>query len=926
MSGPEPDTVPPLVGRDTELRLLAQWQEEAVRGSGRFVLVSAEAGGGKTGLITGFLNGLSAGTAVGVGAAVDLGHDVTALLPVHLALTELRASSPVDDDRQPAMEADLDHDRSMLSLCESLAECPPGSVLVIEDLHWADSATLGFLRMIAGRLRTLSLLVVASFRSDVARGHQLRATVSELSRMDRVTRLAVEPLGRAEIAELYIRAHGEPADQLTLDQLAERTGGNPFHLTEALAAGPDGQGLSLPLEDWVIHRLEQLPDSVTDLVRAAAVAGPVSIDDLAHIGSVPSDRFADALRATTEANVLVVEDDQVRFRHALLAEAAQRMVLSFEAKAIHQQLAERLDGEATTMDELARLARHWHLAGAPERALLAASAAAGKAVDRQFLGVAFVQLSLLLELWDEVDGAQDLVARSRTQVLLETAETAGELGRADEAVRLARRAFTAVADDPDARADAAWRYGYILYGARQLDEAHRLLQSECGRIIDHGPTPDRAALLVASIGMAMSIGDYAAGVDVDPRVVAMTDAVDDDRLRGRLASFRGGCLAATGRLAEGLRLLEAAAEILTEAGDHAFAANAHLNRVTAGFGVDHLDDLLRRTEIGLTASSAIPASRQMALAGSRAELLQYRGRSAEAWTVFDAGSARLVWRTAAERSLALGTLALDAGDQETAKKMADSPDLGAASLNPPMALRAAILQCRVMATFDPDGAGRELMDRFARSSPTSRALHGAVALTYAWEWVSDDSSWRGDLIDTTARVLARREAVQPHSPVGAWMALLAAHGSDRDPAAWDQAVTVCAEAAMMQDRCRSLLGAAFAHLSRGDRAAAGDRLDQAEQLAIEIENQALAEVTRDLRQRARLGAMTAADDLLGLTVREHEVLILLGDGLTNAEIAERLFISAKTASVHVTNLVRKLGLENRRQAGRLARDLGITPG
>ncbi|MGI9596284.1 MAG: helix-turn-helix transcriptional regulator, partial [Acidimicrobiales bacterium] len=949
----------PLVGRDQELHDLLATQQEVAAGTGaspggrpagsagRMLLLSAEAGGGKTGLVTEFIERLPAGTAVGLGGSVDLGDEAMPLLPIRIAVADLerrsageRPGDPVagGESEETAGPAELDHDRSMLSILDVLAAARAGSVLIIEDVHWADSATLAFLRMAGSRLPMLPLLFVVTFRSDISRRHRLRPTVGELGRLDGIGRLSLDPLTRADVAELYIRFNGEPADQLTLAQLLERTGGNPFHVIESLAAGPDAAGLPASVEDALVARLEQLPTTVLEVVRVAAVAGPITADQLAEVSGVAPDVYADALRAGAEANVLVIDGDHVSFRHALLAEAARQTVLPFEARAIHRRLAERLDelDEPPTLDNLARLARHWHLAGVAERALVAAAAAADEATARRFHAVAFVQLSTVLELWETAEEPEDTVGRPRHRVLLEAAEAAGELGRADDAVRLARQAFDAVAEHPRARAETAWRYGYILYGARQLTEARRLIATEVERVIDSPADPSYARLLVAHIGISMSTGDYRVGADCDRRIIAMVDELDDLRIRGWLASFRGVSVSAAADLRQGVQLLDEAIELLTAAGDHSFGANARLSRITVGLTIDRLDDLLERTGESLAATAEAPLSRRMALAGTHAELLHYAGRTDEAWKVFESGSARLVWRTAAERALTLATLALDGGDHETARRLALSPDLAAAAHNPPMALRADLIARRVVAVDDRDTAGRELTGCVEQADRVGRSLHGALALTYAWEWVTADSDWRSDLEAASDRILADGHHAIGRSPVAAWHSLLAAHRSNDEPTVWDQAVEVCQEASMRQDQGRALLGAATAQLAAGRRSEAAARLDRADRLADEIDSPRLAAAARDLRRRARLGTTLTADpggaggsagDTVtgvadfGLTARETEVLGLLAAGRTNKESADQLFISAKTVSVHVTNLLRKLDVPHRRDAGRLARDL-----
>ncbi|MPY94819.1 MAG: hypothetical protein GEV08_17670, partial [Acidimicrobiia bacterium] len=551
------------------------------------------------------------------------------------------------------------------------------------------------------------------------------------------------------------------------------------------------------------------------------------------------------------------------------------------------------------------------------------------------------------------------------------ASAAAELtGRREDAVALARQAVAHAGSEAQAHLLAADRLARALVADGALAEARAVIEVAAARVAEE----DRslAALLVMTTwtGMNTTAAAYDLVLERVPAVLDLARSVGDQRLLAEVLIYQGSSLAARGRFDEGLDRLDEAARLALDAGDpdrycHA-VANRHL--VLQGFG--DLHDMLAGAREGLSVVEAKRASRDRVglLHAVTAETLFALGRWREAEDALQGAPRGVGWRGGIELALVWASLHLGRGDLEAARRIAASEDVARAADHPPTVLRAAVLQARVaIASGRPDMALDLVAETMRNAPPIARSLHGPEAAAVAMEAAKAGGRGEGHaaaVLASAAGAAVPAEAAGAAVPaeaagaavpaeaagaagagVGrghrqglpptsrAWLAVAEAWAATAaGPAveAHRRAVAALDTAGMAVEAARARTRLAEALLGLGDRDGAAAALDSARPPATDAGARPLVAVIDDMARRARLrlgstGEQARGGDAYGLTARELEVLALLADGRTNAEIAERLFISAKTASVHVSNLLRKLDVPSRREAGRLARAAALLP-
>jgi predicted ATPase len=481
---------PRFVGRSAELGRLEAAFAQVSSGAPVTVCVGGEAGVGKTRLVSEFAARVrQSGGRVLLGGCIELGEGALPFAPIVEALRGLgRELEPGDLDKlvgtgQPMLARLLPElgqvpaePRSagltagpwaqarlfdaVLTLLERLAGRSP-TVLVVEDLHWADRSTLDLLAFLVHNLQAGALLLVLTYRSDeLHRRHPLQPLLAGLDRSGRAERLEVDRFDLADLADLLTGILGAAPDDGLLERIYDRSQGNAFFAEELVAAGQqdDGRGLPPRLENVVLTRIQVLPDDTQAVLRIAAAASrPVEHGLLAVVAQLPEVELLGALRAAVAHQVLVPDavSETYAFRHALTEEALYGQLLPGERARLHAAFARAISEHPDLVGsnpaaKSARLAYHWVRAHDPVHALPATIQAGLQAQAAYAFADAQQHFETALELWDQVPDAAKQAALSRARVLRHAAESAYTAGDPVRAIALTRAALAQVdpGDDP----------------------------------------------------------------------------------------------------------------------------------------------------------------------------------------------------------------------------------------------------------------------------------------------------------------------------------------------------------------------------------------------------------------------------------------------------------------------------------------------
>ena len=530
---------PVLIGRREELAVLDAAFERSGAGEPVIVLVGGEAGVGKSRLVEEAVDGDEPWPArILTGSCVEIGGDGLPFAPIVDALRlVLRDADAVE------VEALFGPARSELSrLLPELAPgvAPPGPsdastsrlfelllgvierlatdrtlVFVIEDLHWADRSTLDLLAFLARALRSVRVLLIATYRADeVHRRHPLRPLLAELERHRGVDRIHLEPFDREEVAAQLRSISDQPILTALADEVFERSQGNAF-LVEELAAVLQSGDHRLPkaLQDVLLARVERMPAAAQRVLQVASVAGPrVAHTLLATVTALPDADLDQALRDAVGHHVLTVDESGVgfAFRHALMQEALYADVLPGERVRLHTAYADALEplGVAGGAGAAALLAHHRYAAHDLARALPASVSAAREAATTYAYPDAFRHLERALEIWPAVPDAEDLVGLDLVGLQELASSMAARAGEYQRALALIDEAVASLgARDEPLRVAAL----LISRGRVSREVAGPAHATDYERALELLPedAPERA-LVLASLAMAhMARGDYA---------------------------------------------------------------------------------------------------------------------------------------------------------------------------------------------------------------------------------------------------------------------------------------------------------------------------------------------------------------------------------------------------------------------------------
>lgn len=955
---------PAPIGRDDEFRALREALDAALVRHGGLVLIGGEAGIGKTTLAEAICaEARGRGALVLIGRCYDLAET-----PPYGPWSEALASAPRVTDLPPPdlTEGSSSGQATLFAVVRdyvaALADRQP-LIILLDDLHWADPASLDLLRTLARGLGDLPLLLLATYRADeLTRRHALYQLLPILVREARATRLDLSPLDTPELRTL-VRARyalgGDDEDRLVA-HLAAHAEGNPFYADELLRSLESDRIVLRANDAWSLGdlaavrvppllrqvidaRVDRLGEDARSLLAVAAVIGQsVPLDLWMRVADTDEETLLSVADAAAEARVLAIAEDgeRARFAHALIREALYEGVPPLRRRSRHRRVGEALAAWPTTDPDA--VAYHFRQAG-DERAY-AWLVRAGERAQRAYAWITAAQ---------RYEAALALLGA--------TADTAAERGWLMFHIGRLRRYV-----DP---------HGSIAY----MDEAEQLAAIAADRALAACVLLERGLFRCFVGEIRRGIAEMEAGSiaydalsrDEQARIWALrTDnrRANEDDGRGTLAMW----LAIAGHYAEARTLGERAdssvdgaiglARALAGQGEPDAAAKV-FERARTTYGTIGHNSLVAGSAIGQLELVALPyqadrpeerrrleavAVQARALAGGvvitsvqqfqqldRALVLEMDGHWTEASAIFDifrAASGNTRW--AAFASL-FARLAHRQGNVERAAALIREWLPGGHATDPGdgVFINTVGLQ-RVAAALAIDAGDLPLAQAWLAAHDRWLEWNDSVLGRAEGEllWAVYDRA-AGDLAaahEHAERALAHASA--PRQP----LALLAAHrtlgelatltGRHTDAQAHlDQSLALAEVCAAPYERALTILALAELRAALGARDGANAALADARTILTNLD--ARPALARAEALAARLAdappARTAEDNIFGLTARELEVLRLAAQGLTDPQVAERLYISRNTVNAHLRGVYGKLGVNTRTAAARLAAEHGL---
>jgi DNA-binding CsgD family transcriptional regulator/tetratricopeptide (TPR) repeat protein len=965
-----------LIGRDRDLESARTALAEAANGSTRTLLIGGEAGIGKTRLVSEFVAGLSDDVLVVHGQCLDFDRDappygplasvlrqflevcgadafVQAAGPTYDAITVLLPELAQPESGHTPSDDSLQSGRGRLysaiaAVFEGIARLR-STVVIIEDLHWSDRATLDVLRFLLKVIDGSPILFLVTFRTDeLAPGHPLRTWLPELERNRRVTRTDLGRLSRAQVKKMIAASWGDLPTRTEIDLIFSRSDGVPFFVEELADGGREAAmrtAFPVTLRGILLARYDALEDGAQRLLRVIAAGGErVEHQLLLHVMEGDERSIDTAARQAVAADVLVVDGTAYAFRHALMREAIHDQLLPGERVRFHTRYAQALSERGLDSPvDAGHISYHWMAAHNLRNAFTASLTAMQQAKDSYATQAAARMGERALELWESVPDASHLAGRSRVELLSDTAYILRNAGESERALALIDEALAEDAHEHGTSASPQRRAEMLRNKASFLANLGRagsveLLREALGMLADGSATVLRANVLGELAARLMLEARFDEAVETADRAFTEALTVDSATRMSVAANIRGFSLLCLGKITEGL------------------------------------DDLARAGELALGGTD----SARLRYWVNQSDALNLLGRFEDAARVaregVEAATRRGVERTSGA-ILASNVIAplYALGRSEHANELLDA----ALELDPPIGFSAPLRRLKLRATLwggDVDGAAQLLhrwqgaLDRQRRIDAQSDRGLACIVAEIALERDDPRQAWRASsvllepgrrsfaaydlpLLAVAARALTAlpHEALEHAARVSAEARLRAILESmmwwptadvyaavfdaelggnthaGGDPSLWEHAVTATSQAgATAQLLPYASYRLAIALLGRSDRAGALTQARAALERGQRIGYGLIVRRVRELLDSAGLADDAASDvsshsTIAHLTDRERQVLALLTEGLTNREIAQRLYISVKTASVHVSNILRKTGTSSRTQAAYLTR-------
>jgi DNA-binding NarL/FixJ family response regulator/tetratricopeptide (TPR) repeat protein len=973
---------PVFVGRRSELAALNAVLARAGNGDGSAVLVEGEAGIGKSRLMARLeARGRAAGAAVLVGECLPLAGGELAFAPIVAALRSVMLDPEMLAGLEPAVRAALGAlwpvagleprrptDREQLfegvyRVLAGLAVKLP-VLLIVEDVHWVDLSSRDLLSFVVHNARRDRLVVVVTYRPDeLYRGHPLRPFVAELERSGRAERLELGGLDRADVTEQIRAITGRQPSGGMIDAIFARSEGNPFFVEELLASTNRGAGLPTSLREALLLRVAGLSAPTQAVLSAAAAIGR-SVDHrlLASVAGGSEPDLIACLREATEHHVLVATGGSYRFRHALLREAIYEDTLPGERLRLHRLAAETLTarpelvGQGANAD--AELAHHWYAAGELPAALASSVRAAAQADRIHAHPEAVVHLQRALELWERVPAAAEVAGADHMTLLLRASEMAEHAGDDELGLALARSARREV----DARAEplraaaAESRIGHSLWDAGRADEALTHMAEVLALVPEDPPSTERARAVESYGRLLILNGAFGKGRGLLEEALQLAERLADQAARASVLNSLTIVYDQFGDRQRAIAVGRAGLRIATELEDGPEMLRAYINGSQAIDNDGRVEEALTLGLQGVEAAHRLGLDRAAGdqLSQQAAWRLIRLGRYSQASRVISPAfeNATLSFNIAATRSVA-GFLAAVRGDFEHAEALLDEAweqmqHTGSLQLIG-LALAWRITLCLWEGQLER--AGRLAQEGVQRASEAEGQLIYTAELYWLAARVQADRALRARTVGD--RFEAGKVTKEAEAVAAKLRQTIAGYAGDgAPPEALAFALLVRAElgrasgealagswraAAEAFDALRQVSRAAYAEMREAEAMALSgatprsfaEPLQHAHTVAVDCGIAPFRAEVEELARRARVdlpdqqASPRSGAERLGLTEREAEVLALLAEGRTNRQIGQELFITEKTASVHVSRILMKLGVSNRGEAAAAAHRVGL---